>query len=91
MKYQVIGRKQDGSTVYYTGRAGQAFVSENSLQAFQFDTLEYARHRAKVLNRMTELHRIRFIAPCPDPQFADISNVQEYGLTQKLSNSIRCF
>ena len=23
--------------------------------------------------------------------FVDISNIQEYGLTQKLSNSIRCF
>ena len=23
--------------------------------------------------------------------FVDVSNIQEYGLTQKLSNSIRCF
>jgi hypothetical protein len=64
MTYQVIGRKADGSTVYYTGKAGQAFVSEHSADAFGFDTLEYARHRAMVLNRTMELHGVRFIVPC---------------------------
>ena len=75
MKFQVIGRKSDGSTVYYTGRSGQAFISESSLEAFQFDTLEYARHRATVLNRMSTLHGILFIALCPEPPNSDVPNL----------------
>ena len=65
MTYQVIGRKADGSTVWYTGRAGQAFVSDSERDAFAFDTLRYARHRATLLNRMSELHGVRFIVPVP--------------------------
>jgi len=62
--YQVIGRKQDGATVYYTGRAGQAFVSDDRSEAFPYDSLDAARRRAMNLNRMSAIHGIRFIAPC---------------------------
>ena len=62
--YQIVGRREDGSTVYYTGRAGQAFVSESSSEAFNYDGLESARNRAKNLNKMTALHGVLFHVPC---------------------------
>lgn len=62
-EYKVIGRTREGETVYYTGRAGQAFVSKQAEEAFGYDGLEAARRRATNLNQMTEIHGIRFIVP----------------------------
>lgn len=64
MKHILIGRKSDGSTVYYTGRAGHAFVSPILADVFTYDSLEQARRRAMNLNQMTEIHGIRFHVPC---------------------------
>jgi hypothetical protein len=36
---------------YYTGKAGQAFVSPNARDAFEYDSLEAAQRRATNLNR----------------------------------------
>ncbi len=66
MKHILVGRKSDGSTVYYTGRAGQAFVSSQLADVFTYDSLEQARRRALNLNQMTAIHGIRFIVPCGD-------------------------
>lgn len=63
VKFKVIGRTREGETVYYTGRAGQAFVSKQAEEAFGYDGLEAARRRATNLNQMTEIHGIRFIVP----------------------------
>lgn len=57
----VIGRKADGTAVWYTGRAGAGFVSENAAEAFCY-SIEGARNRALNLNRGTALHGIRFVA-----------------------------
>lgn len=69
----LLGRKSDGATVYYTGRAGSAFVSDDRSEAFPYDTLHAARRRAMNLNRMSAIHGIRFIAPCADdePRWSD--------------------
>ena len=66
MKFQVIGRTEQGNTVYYTGRAGQLFVSPESGKAFDYPTLESARRRAMNLNQMTPIHGIRFFVPSVD-------------------------
>jgi hypothetical protein len=58
----IVGRRSDGSTVWYTGRSGQAFVSENACDAFLGYSLEGARAKATRLNVMTPLHGIWFVA-----------------------------
>ena len=58
----IIGRRADGSTVWYTGRAGQAFVSEWAKDAFLGYSLEGARAKAMRLNVMTPIHGVRFVA-----------------------------
>lgn len=63
LKFFVIGRTREGETVYYTGRAGQAFVSPKPEEAFGYESLEVARRRAANFNRMTEIHGIRFMVP----------------------------
>ena len=62
----ILGRRADGSTVWYTGRAGQAFVSENACDAFLGYSLEGARAKAMRLNVMTPMHGIRFVAVTGD-------------------------
>lgn len=58
----VIGRAANGDTVWYTGKAGAAFVSADAVDAFQGYSLEGARNRATMLNRGTVVHGIRFVA-----------------------------
>lgn len=66
MKTLVIGRTNEGNTVYYTGRAGSLFVSASLAEAFTYDSTEGARRRAANLNQMTPIHGIRFFSPSPD-------------------------
>ena len=57
----VMGRTAEGGTVWYTGRAGAAFISANESEAFRY-SIEGARRRALNLNRGTAMHGIRFVA-----------------------------
>jgi hypothetical protein len=57
----VRGLTRDGKEVFYTGRAGDAFVSPDRFQAFECETIATARERAKRFNRYTEIHGIHFI------------------------------
>lgn len=66
----IVGRREDGSTVYYTGRAGQAFVSEAQSEAFVFPSLQLARKRAGNFNKFTPVHGIRFHVPAPQEAVA---------------------
>ena len=61
--YLIIGRTENGSTVYYSGRAGNSFVTNEISEAFTYPSLESARRRATYLNAMTEIHGIRFFVP----------------------------
>jgi hypothetical protein len=63
MNYIVQGRTADGNTVYYTGRAGQAFISTDKRDAFTYPSLNAARARATMLNQGTATHGIRFMVP----------------------------
>ena len=40
---------------------------------------------------LCEQHKPEPMKPSLSPRTVDISTITEYGLTQKLSNSIRCF
>lgn len=62
-KHILQGRDAEGNSVYYTGKAGQSFVSAKSEEAFGYDSLEAARRRATNLNQMTSIHGFRFMVP----------------------------
>jgi hypothetical protein len=62
-EYTVVGRKADGDTVYYTGRAGERFVSDQIGDSFGYLTLDGARNRAKILNVGSPMHGIWFHVP----------------------------
>jgi hypothetical protein len=62
----IVGRTANGGTVWYTGRAGAAFVSADRADAFMGYSLEGARNRATILNRGTAFHGIRFVAVAGD-------------------------
>lgn len=64
--HSVIGVRANGERVYYTGKAGQAFVSANENDGFQYVSLEGARNRATILNRGFGLHDIWFHSPEDD-------------------------
>ena len=56
------GLDTNGGEFFYTGRAGQRWVSPNIDEAFTYTSLEGARNAALRHNRWTELHGLRFIA-----------------------------
>lgn len=67
----VIGRHADGTEVWYTGRAGSAFVSTNPRDAFRYSTVGEARRRAAVLNNGSLLHGYWFVA-CVGDRAAEV-------------------
>lgn len=58
---RAAGGQLRGPQLYYTGKAGQDWVSPDLAQAFQYDSLNLARIRARQHNRHTCLHDIHFI------------------------------
>lgn len=58
----VIRSVSDSGDRFYTGRAGDGWVSDDLREAFRFDTLEHARWKARAFNRNTALHGERFSA-----------------------------
>lgn len=57
----VRGVTKSGSVVFYTGKAGEAWVSTDMSDAFPYSE-SGARAKASMFNRMTEIHGIHFIA-----------------------------
>lgn len=57
----IKGLTATGDVVWYTGRAGNDWVSSDRADAFKF-TLERARRQASAFNKMTAIHGIRFVA-----------------------------
>ncbi len=58
--HMVCGTTADGKQVYYTGAAGEAFVSTDPGRAFVGWYESGARNVADRLNRMTSVHGITF-------------------------------
>ncbi len=63
--YPIRGVDDNGLEFWYTGKAGEAFVSRNRYDAFMGYELEGAQRVAKNLNRMSALHGLRFVAVHP--------------------------
>jgi hypothetical protein len=66
----IRGLDRTGNEVFYTGRAGSAFVSTDKMEAFTGYSIEGARRKATQLNEATCLHGIRFVAISPEVQQA---------------------
>lgn len=64
--FPIRGVRVDGSEVWFTGRAGQGFVSTDRAEAFVALSLDGARAKAVKLNEMTALHGVRFMVPTGD-------------------------
>lgn len=62
-EYVLRGVDVIGTEVFYTGKSGNGFVSDSISEAFGFSTIEGARRKASVLNRMMPAHGWRFV-PC---------------------------
>jgi hypothetical protein len=60
--FLVRGLKADGTEVFYTGRAGEGWVSTSRSDGFAYATIEVARNKATGFNRMMTVHGVRFIA-----------------------------
>ena len=65
----ILGTTADGAEVFYTGRAGDGWVSADVKEAFRYDSLEQARRKAMIFNQATPLHGIRFMVPCGERTF----------------------
>jgi len=58
---RAAGGQQHSPQLYYTGKAGQDWVSPDLTQAFQYYSLNLARTRAKQHNAYTSLHDLHFV------------------------------
>jgi len=56
------GLDVDGREYFYTGRAGECWLSPERADAFTWGTLEAARNRAKQFNGRVALHGVWFLA-----------------------------
>jgi len=61
-RYILRGLSELGREWFYTGRAGEKWVSDNRDAAFQYECKATAQHKALMFNRTTDLHGLRFIA-----------------------------
>lgn len=64
MIFIVYTRSQDDRVLYYTGRAGQAYVSENREEAFGYSSASEAGLRQDNLNRAAQITGL-FFRVCP--------------------------
>jgi hypothetical protein len=60
-RFVVQGVTNEGAEVYYTGKAGQEFVTSARGESFGYTTAAQAENRVRNLNRMSEVHGIRFV------------------------------
>ena len=51
---------QGGEPLFYTGRAGEGWISTNAREAFTYATLAEANRKAAIFNRGTAAHGCRF-------------------------------
>ena len=58
--FTICSVNAQGIPNYYTGRAGDGWVSSVETEAFVYDTREGAAHRAENFNLMTPVHGLNF-------------------------------
>jgi hypothetical protein len=67
MYFYLVATNAHGERVgFYTGKAGPGFVSPDPEQTFWFEELGNAHRQGMLLNRMTAVHGLRFVAPHPE-------------------------
>lgn len=59
--YVLRGLNRDGDTFWYTGKAGDGWISQDQALAFTYGTLHLARNKAMGFNRYCPLHGLWFI------------------------------
>ena len=59
-QFPVVGRRDDGSIVFYSGKAGQDFITTNAREAFGYFEYQAASARAHMLNKGSRIHGIHF-------------------------------
>jgi len=64
MIFLVYSRSADDQVVFYTGRAGEAYVSADRAEAFGYSSFAEAARRQDTLNRAAPLTG-RFFRVCP--------------------------
>lgn len=65
MSYILRGITRDGDVVFYTGGAGDRWLTPNKAEAFRYSTLSTAQNRALRFNEMEPVHGVRFLAGPP--------------------------
>ena len=60
MLYVLRATNSTGEDLFYTGRAGAAWVSADRREAFPFELAEGAERRAERFNAFTALHSLTF-------------------------------
>lgn len=61
--YVIRGVSAAGTVQYYTGRAGDRWLSPSIAEAFGYASLEGARRKAMNMNRMSKIHGVWFTVP----------------------------
>ena len=61
MTYYLQGIDRQGAQVYYTGRAGEGWLSRDHAEAFQYPALDGARAKARAFARTAGLHGVWFM------------------------------
>lgn len=61
----LVGKNRDGAEVFYTGRAGDGWVSTVRTEAFPYENRALAESTVERFNKMTPLHGVTF---CVGPQ-----------------------
>jgi hypothetical protein len=62
MSYILRAKDKEGTTMFYTGKAGMEWLSLYESNAFGYPTRELAQERAKRFNRMEPVHGYWFLA-----------------------------
>jgi hypothetical protein len=56
----LVGKNRDGAEVFYTGRAGDGWVSTVRAEAFAYENRALAESTVERFNKMTPLHGVTF-------------------------------
>jgi len=72
----------NGSESFYTGRAGDGWVSVDITNAFTYESLDGARNQGKRFNRNERLHGLWFIAVRSDYRTYDGVEAMNAGLLE---------
>lgn len=62
--FKLFGLDKQDQKVFYTGRVGNAWVSTDEREAFEYKTYEAAKAKADRHNEYSPIHGIYFVPDC---------------------------